>query len=53
MSKISDMRENYDRATLDEEHVDTDAMKQFQIWFQAARDEDVVEPQCNDYVYRR
>jgi pyridoxamine 5'-phosphate oxidase len=44
MSKISDMRENYDRATLDEAHVDADAMKQFHIWFQEARGEDVVEP---------
>lgn len=44
MSKISDMRENYDRSILDEAHVDGDAMKQFHIWFQEARDEDVVEP---------
>ena len=44
MSKISDMRENYDRATLDEEHVDVDAIQQFNVWFQEARDEEVVEP---------
>jgi len=44
MSNISDMRENYDRSTLDEQHVDSDAMKQFNSWFQEAIDEDVVEP---------
>lgn len=44
MSKISDMRENYDRAILDEKHVDADAMVQFHTWFQDARDQDVVEP---------
>lgn len=44
MSKISDMRENYDRAILDEEHVDADAMIQFHNWFQDARDQEVVEP---------
>jgi pyridoxamine 5'-phosphate oxidase len=44
MSKISEMRENYDRSILDEKHVDADAMKQFQVWFQEARNEDVIEP---------
>ena len=44
MNKIADMRENYDRATLDEEHANADGMKQFHIWFQEAIDENVVEP---------
>lgn len=44
MSKISDMRENYDRAILDETHVDQDGMKQFHNWFEDARKENVIEP---------
>lgn len=44
MNSISDMRENYDRSTLDESHVDSDGMKQFHQWFEEARIEDVVEP---------
>ena len=44
MNSISDMRENYDRSTLDESHVDSDGMKQFHKWFEEARIEDVVEP---------
>lgn len=44
MNSISKMRENYDRFSLDETHVDADAMKQFHAWFEEARSEEVVEP---------
>lgn len=44
MNKIADMRENYDRATLDEVHAHSDGMKQFHLWFQEAIDENVIEP---------
>lgn len=44
MNKISDMREHYDRAILDEEHVDANPMKQFHLWFEEARNEDELEP---------
>lgn len=44
MSNISDMRENYDRAILDEAHIDPNPMKQFHIWFEEIRNEDILEP---------
>lgn len=44
MNKISDMREHYDRATLDETCAHPDAMRQFHIWFEEAREDGVVEP---------
>ncbi|MDF1696833.1 MAG: pyridoxamine 5'-phosphate oxidase [Saprospiraceae bacterium] len=44
MNKIEDMREHYDLSTLDEQHVDADAMKQFHVWFNEARKAEVLEP---------
>jgi len=44
MNKISDMREHYDREILDEAHVDPNPMEQFNLWFEDARNEDVLEP---------
>ena len=38
------MRENYDRAILDEAHIDPNPMKQFHIWFEEIRNEDILEP---------
>ncbi len=43
MNKISDMREIYDRSELNENFVDSDAMKQFHFWFEEARNEDILE----------
>lgn len=44
MNGISEMRESYDRGFLDEAHVESDAMKQFQVWFEEARNENILEP---------
>lgn len=44
MTNISDMRQLYDRAHLDEEHAHKDAMQQFQQWFDEARAENILEP---------
>lgn len=44
MSKISEMREHYDRAILDEDNVDTNPMKQFHLWFEDAKKGEELEP---------
>ncbi|MEM9545050.1 MAG: pyridoxamine 5'-phosphate oxidase [Bacteroidota bacterium] len=44
MNGISEMRETYDKGTLDESHVVSDAIKQFEIWFQEAKEADILEP---------
>ena len=44
MNGISEMRQSYERGFLDESHVESNAMKQFQIWFEEARNEDILEP---------
>ena len=43
MSKISDMRENYQRGFLLEENVNKDPITQFQQWFEEARNAKVLE----------
>ena len=43
MSKISDMRENYQRGFLLEENVNNDPIIQFQEWFEEARSSGVLE----------
>ncbi len=44
MNKISEMRQHYDLASLDEANVDSDPMKQFFVWFEEARNADILEP---------
>jgi len=44
MNKISEMRQHYDLATLDEENMDSNPMKQFFTWFEEARNADIIEP---------
>jgi len=44
MTLLSDMREDYDLGQLDEAHVSKDAMKQFNIWMDDAKQEDILEP---------
>ena len=44
MNGISEMREIYDKGILDESHVVSDAMKQFEIWFREAKEADILEP---------
>ena len=41
---LADIRTDYQRATLSEEQVDPDPLKQFSAWFQAALDAQVAEP---------
>ena len=43
-SSIADLRQNYTLGGLVEADVDTDPLKQFQIWFQQALDADLLEP---------
>lgn len=44
MKKISELRENYDLSTLNEENVESDAMIQFRTWFEEARNGEELEP---------
>lgn len=41
---LADIRTDYQRATLTEDQIDTDPMKQFAIWFQEALNAQVTEP---------
>ena len=43
-SSIADLRQNYTRAGLSKNDLDSDPIKQFQIWFQQALDADLLEP---------
>lgn len=42
--RIADLRRDYSQATLTEEEVDSDPIKQFALWFQQAIDTEVPEP---------
>lgn len=44
MKQLADMRENYQRGTLDIEHVDADPIVQFRAWFDYAKTTDILEP---------
>jgi pyridoxamine 5'-phosphate oxidase len=44
MNKLSEMREFYERAELDEKTVDSDPIKQFDLWFEEAIKEEILEP---------
>lgn len=44
MLDLTQMRQNYTLARLDEESVDTDPLKQFVIWFEEARLSQITEP---------
>lgn len=44
MNKISDLREHYDLASLNEENAEPHAMKQFYTWFEEARNGNELEP---------
>lgn len=41
---IADLRQNYTKAGLTEVDLDSDPIKQFEVWFQAALDADLLEP---------
>ncbi len=43
-SSIADLRQNYALAGLAKADLDSDPIKQFQVWFQQALDADVIEP---------
>ena len=43
-SSIADLRQNYTLAGLSEADVDSDPIKQFDVWFQQALDADLLEP---------
>ncbi len=44
MITLAELRNDYARGSLDEQHVDADPIRQFQLWFQQALDAQVPEP---------
>lgn len=44
MNSLSDLRKDYSRAELDENHADADPLKQFEHWLQQALDAQLPEP---------